>query len=278
MSFSASIDAGNINSTGKINDSNFKFHYTVSANIAGQYPANVNALFAVDTFYAQKLHLYNDTLNASFKAIIKAPNLDPRQLDAYMSVDSINLNLKNKPYAFDSIMLRATTVNDIHTVVFRSPLADMDATGAFDYDKLGASVIQYINRYYKISDQPAQEFPKQQIVFNGVIKNNVFVTDMLPGLDYKDIHFKGSYASSYGDSALAMDIIVPGFTYNNYILNNGKIDVNSANGQIAYNLSAGAFRLNERYFMPLLSKVTWQMTVSILQHSPKIRGIKTGMD
>ncbi|MEI9935064.1 MAG: hypothetical protein WDM71_09515 [Ferruginibacter sp.] len=66
MEFAATLNGGNISSNGNINDSNLKFHYDLSANVATNYPTSVNALFVLDTLHAQKLNLYNDPLNACF--------------------------------------------------------------------------------------------------------------------------------------------------------------------------------------------------------------------
>ncbi|MEI9935063.1 MAG: translocation/assembly module TamB domain-containing protein [Ferruginibacter sp.] len=183
-----------------------------------------------------------------FKAVIKAADLDPAKLDLYALVDSIKLNVKDKSYGFDSIMAKATTADNIHDVVFRSPFVDVNAKGAFDYNKIGASIIQYINKYYAIAPQTLQHFTSQQIAFDGVIKNHPFITDMEPGLDYEDIHFKGNYASSGGDSALNINLTAPRFIYNDYSIDSAKINIVSSNNQITYAANADAFKLSKKTF------------------------------
>jgi len=231
ISLAANLNGGNITSKGSVNDSNIRLQYSVLANTNGKYPS-ATATVIVDTVQLQKLHLYNDVLNGSFKVDIKAPSLDPNNMDVYVAIDSSKINLKNKIYYLDSIIAKANKADGVTDVSLRSPVADITAKGDFDYSKLSESVEQYINKYYKISDKPFVNLPPQQITFSGKIKKSPMVTDLLPGLAYDSVNFKGSFDSKDGDSALNFSADVPYFVYQTNKISKGKIDIVSANGRI----------------------------------------------
>ncbi len=232
----ALLNAGDIESNGSVNDSSLQMQYTATANVSGQYP-KVEATIAVDTIQLKNLNLYKDTLNLSLNAIIKANNLEPRNLDVYALIDSGRVFIKNKNYRIDSIVAKGVSVNGVNDISLQSPFVDATATGAFDYDKIGSSLLQYINHYYTINDSAFKKNDNtvQQIVFNGVIKKHPLVTDLVPGLTtYENITIKGNYASQLGDSALQLSINTPYIEYQTDNVSNGKLDIGAANDQLKY--------------------------------------------
>ncbi|HMG82315.1 MAG TPA: translocation/assembly module TamB domain-containing protein, partial [Ferruginibacter sp.] len=247
ISLTANLNGGNITSAGSVSDSNIRLQYTVLANTNGKYPS-ATATILVDTVQLQKLHLYNDVLNGSFKVKVKAPSLDPNNMDVYVAIDSSKINLKNKIYYLDSIIAKANKADGITEVSLRSPVADITAKGDFDYSKIGESVEQYVNKYYKISDKSFINLPPQQIVFSGKIKKYPMVTDLLPGLAYDSVNFKGSFDSKDGDSALNFSADVPYFVYKTNEIGKGKISIASANGRINATASFDTLDISNNIF------------------------------
>lgn len=231
-SINATLDNGMINSTGDINDPNLKLNYTVAGNVKNTYPSDVEATVQVDTIQLGKLNLYKDSLNASFKLYVKAPSTDPQQLDAFAYIDTSRITINNKGYVLDSIIAKAATTNGSNDIALRSPFADVKATGKFEYDKIGQSIAQYIDKYYNIGNTPATTLPPQQITFEGEIKKHPLVTDLVKGLKYENIPFKGSYASQGGDSALNLSATVPYFSYETNTISNGNINIVTINDRI----------------------------------------------
>lgn len=228
----ANLNNGEIVSDGSIDDPNIKLNYTATANVKGNYPS-VETKLIVDTIQLQPLHFYKDTLNASFRAYIKAPDLDPENMDLYVRVDSSKINIKNKLYALDSIVAKAKNTNGINDISLTSPLADVAANGKFQYDKIGPSLLQYVDKYYNITDTVLENIVPQQITFEGVIKKNPFVTSFVEGFDYDNIPFKGSFSSNEKDSALQLKATIPYLLYQTKSVSNGVIDIASLNDHIS---------------------------------------------
>ncbi len=232
----ATLNNGDVVSTGTINDSALRLNYDLTANVNGEYPT-VKGLIRIDTAQLKRLNLYTDTLNLSLTANINSQSLKPRNLDASVVMDSIRIQSGLNFYQLDSILLLATSRNGIDSIVLKSPFADIRAGGAFDYDKVGFSLQQYINNYYKIPgyQAPAINVPDQQLGFTGIIKYSPIVTGIVPGLiSYDDITLKGNYTSANTDSALNLTVIMPSVVYETISIGNAAVNVNSSNGRINY--------------------------------------------
>jgi len=240
----AKLNNGIIDSKGTIDDENLKLQYDIKANVQKEYPS-VNGLIRIDTARLQPLNLYKDTLNFSLTANIKANSLQPRSLDINTIIDSIRLQVDNGFYKLDSVSLIASSANGRDSINFYAPFASLQANGAFDYDQVGNSLVEYINHYYKISDSVTNKTtPDQQVVFKGTIKKDPLVIGIVPGLkDYNDIDFNGSFASANTDSALNFIATVPYIDYDSYKVRNGVINIASKNERINYDIKFDTLNL-----------------------------------
>jgi hypothetical protein len=235
----ASFDNGQISGEGNIKDSSLRMNFAGAVNVSGDYPTVSDLFVRIDTAQLYKLHLYDDTLNVSLTANVKANSLRPRSMDASAIIDSINVQFGNRLYALDTVSLIATSAGGVDDINFHADFADVHANGAFDYDKIGPEILQYIDHYYNVGNYAGTTAPgNQQVTINGVLRPHPLVTDLVPGLDaYQDITFKGSYSSAYADSALSFTADIPYLAYQSSQIRNGKIDIASRNEQINYALT-----------------------------------------
>lgn len=235
----ANLMNGLIASTGKINDNNVKLSYTLDADVRNQYPV-FDAELYVDTAQLNKLNFTKDTINLSLHTIVSAKSLRPHSLNATLFADSIKFQTGKDRYQADSISLIASSLNGIDSIVLNAPFTDIHAGGAFDYDKIGPSIQQYISNYYKLpGNQPSlANIPNQQFGIKGTIYPSPLITGFVPGLtNYATINFVGSYASADTDSALNFRATIPRLVYANTVVSNGNMDVNSRNGRINYGVT-----------------------------------------
>lgn len=244
----AVLKNGDIESNGSIDDQNIKLQYNATANVKDQYPS-IQTNIKVDTIQLKPLNLYPDTLNASFNAVLKATDLNPASMDVYAKIDSSKLTIHSQRYALDSIIAKAKTTNGVNAISLVSPLADIKANGKFAYDKIGSSLLSYIDKYYHITDTVLQNTAPQQISFDGVIKKNAVVESLAAGFEYDNIIFKGSFSSNESDSALQLKANVPYLVYKTNRISNGTIDITSLNNNIsgAINFDTLHFGTNSFY-------------------------------
>jgi hypothetical protein len=229
IDLSAAFNNGNIISNGKILDSNIQLEYHATADVSGDYPSAIQASLVLDTLQLQKLHLYQELLNISFRSNIKAASLDPQHLNLYAVIDSSRVQLKNDLYMLDSMVLHARDSGQFNLVSLQSPLADIAARGQFSFDKIGSSILQYINRYYKIPGTKDSILSPQQVTFNGIIKQHPLVNGFVPSLTYENMNFSGSFSSNEKDSALKLFASIPHAIYSTNRIAGGKLTVTTLN-------------------------------------------------
>ncbi len=235
----ADFTHGVIKSIGKINDSSLQLTYDIVANVRDKYPT-VKGEIDVDTAMLNKLHFTKDSINLSLRALVDAVNLQPRNLEASLLLDSVRMQTGPKFFTIDSTSLIATSQNGIDSVVLKAPFADVHAGGAFDYDKIGESIMRYVNNYYKIPGYTATttNIADQQFTIKGSIKQSPFITTLVPGLNsYEDFIFTGSYASADRDSALNFNTAAKNVSFTSNNIANAALNINAKNAKINYEVT-----------------------------------------
>ena len=232
----ADFENGLIKSIGKIDDSSLRLTYDIVANVRSKYPT-VKGEINVDTAMLHKLNFTKDTINFSLKALVDAVNLQPRNLHASLLLDSVKLQTGQKFFNIDSTSLIATSLNGVDSIILKAPFADVHAGGAFDYDLIAQSLMQYVNGYYKIPGYvPVNNtIPQQQFAIKGTITKSPLITTLIPGLtSFDDVIFTGSYATAATDSALNFNTTVGHVVYGTNTIANAVVNINSKNSEINY--------------------------------------------
>ncbi|RYY49197.1 MAG: translocation/assembly module TamB [Chitinophagaceae bacterium] len=262
----ADLNNGFINSAGNINDSNLVLQYELASNTQSAYPSLVGFI-DVDTARMQALNLMRDTLNFSLYANLDAKNTTPGALDVMAIIDSIRMQTVQGIFALDTIALAGTSENGIDDISLTAPFAYANARGAFDYDKVGQSIINYINNYYPIAPrQPVVAAKEQQVVFEAAVADHPLVRAFVPGLlQYDSIRIKGDYASADGDSALNLSASMPLIQYGDLRISKGALDVNSREGRLNYALKVDTVQnANLQFFGTTVSGAAAKDSISFL--------------
>ncbi len=241
LNVTANAEHGLLVSAGNIDDQNLKLSFEMKGDMSEKYPTGDIQLH-IDTARLHALHLTSDTLNVSLKSHIRIDDLSPDNVNALFRVDSIRLTINQQHANIDSIVARATGSNGRQHMTLRSPMIDANANGVFQYKNLYPSFLNYINGYYHFMNLTEVNLPPQQIVFDGIIREDPFIKTVVKGLGkYDSISFKGSYASNATDSALNLIADIPSLHYNNFHVASGKINILSANQQVQYTLKVDTF-------------------------------------
>jgi len=234
----ADFNRGAIRASGTVNDPNLVMSFNGRSNMSSQYPSFIGTV-KVDTARLFALNLTTDTMDFSGFADINAPSTTPRNLDVNAVLRDVRLVMGTQRVALDTVSLIGTSSNGIDDIKLNTNFARVHAYGAFDYDKVGPSIMQYVNHYYALTPRkPDAVIAYQQMQFEGDIQYSPVLTGLVPGLnDYRDLRFSGSYASANTDSALNFTASVPYLAYTSYKITNGKIDIASRNERLNYNVS-----------------------------------------
>ena len=230
----ASLNNGDLISQGKIDDPALKLNYNVRGNVAGDYPT-LEGFVRIDTAELKTLNFYKDTLNLSLTAKINAKSLVPHNMNANAFIDSIALTLNDKKYNLDTISFLAKSDDGIDSIALSSELANLIAVGNYDYTKVGTAIIQYINKFYPINKSLNQPVGEEQIAIKASIEPHQLIKDLVPGLTgFERISIDGNFDAALGDSALNMNINIPYLSYGGKVLRMGKLDINSKNEKLNY--------------------------------------------
>ena len=227
---------GMLKSIGTVNDKNLHLNFDASADIKNTYPTLV-AKITVDTAILKNLNFTTDTLNLSLAANIIFNNLQPRHLNAYINIDSIYVQQKSIKYNLDSIHLVATSSSGIDSINLHSPMLAIQAGGAFDYDKLMPSLLNYFNGYYNFTDKIAtQNFnTNQQFGISAIVKQHPLVSTIIPTLTYYEpIFLNGRYNTSYTDSAFNFTIKTKQIVMGKNSIANLAVNLNSKNEALTF--------------------------------------------
>lgn len=242
----ANLDQGEIKSTGSVTDPNLTLNYDAATSLRNEYPSGELWLH-LDTARLRQLNLLDDTLDVALVTHIKAENLSPDNLNAFLKIDSLRMKVNSQRLNLDSITAEAKSNGGNNDVMLRSQIIDLNASGTFQYDKLVPSIMQYINNYYHVTNDKAAEITQaQQIKFNGIIREHPLVKQFIKDLTkYDTITFNGDYSSQATDSALNFNLRMPFVTYGTNKLYNGKIDVVSSNEQLQYAVKTDTIQVTD---------------------------------
>jgi hypothetical protein len=234
----ARFNKGLMDATGSINDTAARLQFSATANLHDRYPT-VNASLDIDTLRLQALHFTDSLLDLSGKLSLRADNLQPHRLSASLLVDTFNIRTSTTLIPLDSVSLVASSANGIDSIKLNAPFAKFDAGGNFEYDKLPASLQQYIRNYYQLPGkfEITDSLPLQQLAFNGTIIPHPLFEAVNPELKIKEvISLDGSFYSDAADSALNMNIKTAAVAYGDNTLSNALFTVRSSSDLISNRL------------------------------------------
>lgn len=228
----ANLSNGVLQSTGFVNDPNLSMKYKAYSNSITK-PTMLNLNLTLDTARLHALHLIEDSIDISTSLHLTSENLAMNNLRAMLKVDSVNVTINNRKVKLDSILINAYKVDENQILTVQSPIVVMNAKGNFEFDKLLPAAINFINRFYHLSDTLPHISNLQQISFNGTIYQHPLMLNLVPLLTkYDSIPFVGNFNSSSADSAFNFSLRAPYIAYNGNIINKASIDINTTADQL----------------------------------------------
>ncbi len=250
----ATVDAnrGTVKAKGNIGDPNLAASFDVVTNTAGAYPT-LQGIIQLDTVQLMPLGFSDTTFNLSGLIDIDARSLKPRQLDASLFVDGLRMQYGDSRYLLDTISLLASSAGGIDSVILDAPFAEIRAGGAFDYDQVGPSILNYISNKYSLPGLPKplsnNLLRPQQFGATGYIAQNPIILGFVPGLqNFEPINFSAKYTSSQTDSTLSLTVDAPRTIYNNMVVSKAAIGFSGSDNKINYNIVFDTFNTGSKIF------------------------------
>ena len=223
----------------KINlkDENAEFDLAATANLN---PGQEQAKFRLNLagLDLQKINFSKTDLRAGLVATGNFTGKSVNDLNGKLRISNIVVAQEDANYALDSVVVISENSPNKSLFNVNSDLVDLKYSGSVSPFNLSAGLVQFMNRYFPLSDsvstmqQALQDFNFEIQIHNHPILSEVFFPELL---EFQPEIIQGSFDSS--SNSLKMSAGIQKMVYGSTAINDLVFDVNSDLKAIKYSLS-----------------------------------------
>ncbi|MFD2866019.1 translocation/assembly module TamB domain-containing protein [Mucilaginibacter antarcticus] len=223
-----------------MNDPNIHFALNAKANLNKKYPA-ITANLMLDSIDLQALKLSTTPLRLHGKIIADVPTADPDYLNANIKATNLLVVTKDQRIKVDSISLISTANADSSALRLKTPFLNARMSGKYKLTEVGTAMQDMVNKYFDTSLGAAKSAAKpayspQQFTFAVRIIKSSLLEQFAPTLTTLDpVNITGRFNSSTGE--FVANGTIPKVVYGTQVINNGKLNINTANNALNYALT-----------------------------------------
>ncbi len=237
VNVNASLNKGAFTAKGKINDENIVSAIDLGGSVGGKYPT-VKGTIVIDKADLRKLNFTKDSINILSTVFIDAQNLDPKNLDALLLLDSTILAINGKRLYADSISLKANAGNDSTHLFVKAPFANASMIGKYDYEHLPTAITAFIQHNYFKKNTDTLKVVDQQMVLNATIIQDAIIREMVPALVMeKPAVINASFDNTRKDTSLFVTASVPTIVYSGTSVENLNLNANGLDSTLNFALT-----------------------------------------
>ncbi|RVT99882.1 translocation/assembly module TamB [Mucilaginibacter limnophilus] len=243
-----SATRGNYVANVHMRDPNISFSLDGKANMNKKYPS-VNATLNLDSLDLQALKLSKDPLRAHGKLVADVPTADPDYLNGKILLTDLVVVQKAQRIQMDTISLVSTATPDSSTLDFKTPMLAAHLGGKYTLTGIAPAMTDLINKYFNTAlasgtkPAPKAKYPPQRFAFNMRLVKTPLVEQFAPQLKTLDpVIFTGNFDSSAG--TLLVNGSAPRIAYGDQVVSNFKLNVNTANSALNYNVSVDEVKVS----------------------------------
>jgi len=245
LSLKASGTNGSYAAKATMRDPNISFAMDAKANMNKKYPS-VSGTFLVDSLDLQKLGFTKDVMRIHGKIIADVPTADPDYLNATIKATDLLVVNKDQRIRMDTISLVSTANADSSTLSLKSSIVAIKMSGKYQLTQIGTAVQDVINKYFDtglattgtatvMAAKPG--YQPQQARFSIRIVKTPLLEQFAPDLkQLEPVNLTGRFNSSTGE--LVVNGAIPKVVYGSNVINNTKLNINTANNALNYSLTA----------------------------------------
>ncbi|WP_457128081.1 translocation/assembly module TamB domain-containing protein [Mucilaginibacter sp. HD30] len=236
---------GSYTAKATMRDPNITFAMDAKANMNKKYPS-VSGTFNIDSLDLQKLGFTKDVLRLHGKIIADVPTADPDYLNATIKATDLLVVNKDQRIRMDTISLISTANADSSTLALKSSIVSVNMSGKYQLTQIGTAVQDVINKYFDtglattgtptvIAAKPG--YQPQQARFSIRVVKTPLLEQFAPDLkQLEPVNIIGRFNSATGE--LIVNGAIPKVVYGSNIINNTKLNINTANNALNYSLTA----------------------------------------
>lgn len=243
---------GSYTAKATMRDPNISFALDAKANMNKKYPS-VSGTFLIDSVDLQKLGFTKDVMRFHGKIIADVPTADPDYLNATIKAADLLVVNKDQRIRVDTISLISTATPDSSTLALKSSIITVNMSGKYQLTQVGTALQDVINKYFDTglattgtptpvaSGKPV--YPPQQFRFAVRVAKTPLLEQFAPDLKQLDpININGRFNSATGE--LVVNGAIPKVVYGTNVINNTKLNINTANNALNYSLTADEIKVS----------------------------------
>ncbi|WP_214071571.1 translocation/assembly module TamB [Mucilaginibacter sp. dw_454] len=238
---------GNYAVVSSMADPNIHFKLAARANMNKKYPS-IKANLVLDSLNLQALHFTTTPMRIHGTIVADVPTADPDYLNANVKVNDLLVVNADQRIRIDSISLVSTANADSSSLRLKTPFLNARLSGKYKLTQVGDAMQDMINKYFDTSLGSAKPKAKptyspQQFTFALRVVKTPLVAQFVPTLKQLDpINITGKFNSSTGE--FTVNGTMPKIVYGTDIINNGKLNINTANNALNYNLTVDEVKMS----------------------------------
>lgn len=236
VNINAAINKGAFTTKGNIKDENLVTTLDLKGTIGSKYPT-VKGTIVVDKADLQKLHFATDSINIRSTIFIDAQDLNPKNLNATLLLDSSIITYNGKRLFADSISIKGNTAYDSTKLFVSAPFVQASMIGKYDYEHLPTAINAFIQHNYLQQNTDTLKVIDQQMVLNATITLDSIVKQMLPSLVMeKPAVIYASFNNAKQDTSLNISAKIPSILYNTLAVGNVNLNANGLDSNLNFKL------------------------------------------
>ncbi|PST84472.1 DUF490 domain-containing protein [Pedobacter yulinensis] len=217
---------------GSMPDSNANFRLDATANLAGKYPA-VKLDLDLRRLDLQRLNFSKTELAALGRIKADFSTADPDYLNGRLDVTGLQVAKDGQRFNVDTIALRAASSATENRLTLRSEILDATIDGKYQLTKIGAAIVNEINKYYQFGT--VAKIPEQRMRFFMRVKNAKLIQNFVPELTT----FKPAVLYGLVDTqkdSLKINADFPGIVYGDLAVDSTRLVVDNKEQRLDYRL------------------------------------------
>lgn len=223
----------NINAN--LDDPNADFKLVAKADLSKPYPA-VEGNVSINNLDLKKLNLYTEDLKIKGDIKVDLTSTDPKNPAGTVSINQAVIQTAGKVIPLDTTNLVIQNLPKGHNIVLKSPVANAEIEGNFDYTRLLDIVLTEVNKYFKIPDVPYTPVTETfDIHIDAKINQHPIIQSFVPELTRLGTVTLKAEIDNKKDTTLQATLIVPLVEYDSSIVRNANLKLYAVGNKATYN-------------------------------------------
>ena len=236
VNINAGLNKGAFTARGKINDANLVSNIDITGTIGNKYPT-IKGTVVVDNADLTKLNFTKDSIIIRSTIFVDAADLDPKNLNVILELDSSVITYNGKHLYADSISLKATVANDSTKLFVTAPFVQANMIGKYDFEHLPTAINAFIRHNYFKQKTDTLKVIDQQMLLNSTITQDAIVKELVPSLLMENpAIIRATFDNTHKDTSLIVVVNIPSIIYNTTEINKINLSANGLDSSLKFTL------------------------------------------